>query len=344
MSASTFQVRRKTSQIGRLRNKMFSTKLYFWIVIIALSALTATAQNGGESVYTFLKLPVSGNSAAMGGAAIASGNLGANNIFANAAMIDSTVNRYASVNYADYIADINFGSAAYATKIDNLWSITGGVLFMNYGTFDYADEAGVLGGTFSANDCALYCAAIRQITKNFRASITTKTIFSHLERYHSWGIAFDFGMVYTFPQVGVVVSATSQNVGFQCTPYTGSHREPLPLCIQVGASKLLEYAPLRFSVTLTELQSRLDEDNATNLADHFVLGLELFPKSTVSVKAGFNAQRHNDLRMSNASRAAGFSFGADVRLRRFAVSYSRACYGAAASINMFTVEAFLREW
>ena len=319
-------------------------KIISAILALLITTLTATAQNGGESVYTFLKLPVSGNSAALGGAAISGGNLGANNLFANAAMIDSTVDRYVSVTYAAYIADINFGSAAYSAKIDSLWSIAGGVLFMNYGSFDYADEAGVLGGTFSANDCAIYCAAIRQITKNFRASITTKTIFSHLEQYHSWGIAFDFGMVYTFPQVGVVVAATAQNVGFQCTPYTGSHREHLPLCIQVGASKLLEYAPLRFSVTLTELQTRLDEDNATNLADHFVLGLELFPKSTVSAKVGFNTQRHNDLRMSNASRAAGFSFGADVRLRRFAVSYSRACYGAAASINMFTVEAFLREW
>ena len=319
-------------------------KIISAILALVITTLTATAQNGGESVYTFLKLPVSGNSAALGGAAISGGNLGANNLFANAAMIDSTADRYASVTYADYIADINFGSAAYSAKIDSLWSIVGGVLFMNYGSFDYADEAGVLGGTFSANDCALYCAAIRQITKNFRASITTKTIFSHLEQYHSWGIAFDFGMVYTFPQVGVVVAATAQNVGFQCTPYTGSHREHLPLCIQVGASKMLEYAPLRFSATLTELQTRLDEDNATNLADHFVLGLELFPKSTVSAKVGFNTQRHNDLRMSNASRAAGFSFGADVRLKRFAVSYSRACYGAAASINMFTVEAFLREW
>lgn len=319
-------------------------KIISAILALLITTLTATAQNGGESVYTFLKLPVSGNSAALGGAAISGGNLGANNLFANAAMIDSTADRYASVTYADYIADINFGSAAYVAKIDSLWSIAGGVLFMNYGSFDYADEAGVLGGTFSANDCAIYCAAIRQITKNFRASITTKTIFSHLEQYHSWGIAFDFGMVYTFPQVGVVVAASAQNVGFQCTPYTGSHREHLPLCLQVGASKMLEYAPLRFSATLTELQTRLDEDNATNLADHFVLGLELFPKSVVSVKAGFNVQRHNDLRMSNASRAAGFSFGADVRLKRFAVSYSRACYGAAASINMFTVEAFLREW
>ena len=314
------------------------------ILALIIISLSATAQNGGESVYTFLKLPVSGNSAAMGGAAIASGNLGANNLFANAAMIDSAADRYVAVNYADYIADINFGSAAYTAKIDSLWSVAGGALFMNYGTFDYADEAGVLGGTFSAKDCAIYCSAIRQITKNFRASITTKTIFSHLERYRSWGIAFDFGMVYTLPQAGVVIACTAQNVGFQCTPYTGSQRAPLPLCLQVGASKMLENAPLRFSVTLTELQSRLDEDNAANLADHFVLGLELFPKSTVSVKAGFNAQRHNDLRMSNASRAAGFSFGADVRLKRFAVQYSRACYGAAASINMFTLEGFLREW
>lgn len=335
-----------------MNNSIFYTQKYelctmkvFWILsFFILGTAKIFAQTGGESVYTFLKLPVCSNSAAMGGATIASGNLGANNIFSNAAMIDTLNDRYAALNYADYIADINFGTAAYCAKIDTLWSVAGGVQFMNYGSFDYADEAGMLGGTFSAKDCAIYCAAIRQITKNFRASITTKTIFSHLEQYHSWGIAFDFGMVYTFSQVGMVVAATAQNVGFQCTPYTGSHREPLPLCIQVGASKMLEYAPLRFSVSLTELQSRLDEDNATNIADHFVLGLELFPKSTVSAKAGFNVQRHNDLRMSNASRAAGFSFGADVRLRRFAVSYSRACYGSAASINMFSVEAFLREW
>ena len=318
-------------------------KFLLTILLIVVTTFSATAQNGGESVYTFLKLPVSGNSAALGGAAIATGNLGANFLFTNASVIDSTYDRYAALNYADYIADINFGSAAYVAKINNLWSVAGGVLFMNYGSFDYADEAGIIGGTFSAKDCAIYCSAIRQITKDLRASITTKTIFSHLEHYHSWGIAFDFGAFYNLDDIGVTIAATALNVGFQCSPYTGSNREPLPLCIQIGASKILQHAPLRFSATVTELQSRLDEDNATNLADHFVLGVELFPKSTVSVKTGFNVQRHNDLRMSNASRAAGFSFGADVRLKRFAVQYSRACYGAAASINMFTAEIFLRE-
>ena len=318
-------------------------KFLLSIFFVVATAFAAIAQNGGERVYTFLKLPVSSNSAALGGAAIATGNLGANSLFSNAAMIDSTYDRYAALNYADYIADINYGSAAYSAKINNLWSVAGGVLFMNYGSFDYADEAGILGGTFSAKDCAIYCAAIRQITKNLRTSVTTKAIFSHLERYHSWGIAFDFGAVYSLENIGVTIAATANNVGFQCSPYTGSNREALPLCLQVGASKILQHAPLRFSATVTELQSRLDEDNATNIADHLVLGVELFPKSTVSAKAGFNIQRHNDLRMSNASRAAGFSFGADVRLRRFAVQYSRACYGSAASINMFTAEIFLRE-
>ena len=203
-------------------------KIFLTILTTIITVFAVSAQNGGESVYTFLKLPVSGNSTALGGASIAAGNLGANYLFTNASMIDSTYDRYASLNYADYIADINFGSAAYAAKINNLWSVAGGVLFMHYGSFDYADEAGILGGTFSAKDCAIYCAAIRQITKDLRASVTTKAIFSHLERYRSWGIAFDFGVVYNLDNIGVTIAATANNVGFQCSPYTGSNREPLP--------------------------------------------------------------------------------------------------------------------
>lgn len=319
-------------------------KILLTILTFATAAITATAQTGGESVYSFLKLPVGSNAAALGGAAVASGNLGANNVFSNAAMIDSTADRYAALNYADYIADINFGSAAYCASLNNVWSMAGGVQFVNYGSFDYADEAGILGGTFSAKDYAIYVSGIRQVVSHLRTSVTLKTIFSHLETYKSWGMAFDFGAVYNFDNIGLTLAATANNVGFQCSPYTGGEREPLPLCIQVGASLLLEHAPLKFSATFTDLQSRIHSDFGRNLADHLVVGLELFPKSTVSVKTGMNVRRHNDLSVHGTTPFAGFSIGADVRLRRFAVQYSRTCYGAAASINMFTAELFLRQF
>ncbi|MBO7141911.1 MAG: type IX secretion system protein PorQ [Bacteroidales bacterium] len=319
-------------------------KVFLIISFLIIGTAKIFAQTGGESVYTFLQLPVCGNSAAMGGAVVSGGNLGANHLFGNAAMIDTLHDRYASLNYADYIADINFGTAAYCAKIDSLWSVAGGVQFMSYGSFDYADEAGVLGGTFTAKDHAIYVAGIRQITKRLRASVTLKTIFSHLETYKSWGMAFDLGLAYNIEEQGIVIGATVRNLGWQCRPYTGGHREPLPLDIQLGASKMLLHAPLRFSLTCTNLQSRLDSSFMTNVADHLVFGVELFPKSVVSAKAGFNVLRHNDLSVSGATPFAGFSIGADVRLRRFAVQYSRVCYGAAASINMFTAELFLREF
>ena len=54
-----------------------------------------------------------------------------------------------------------------------------------------------------------------------------------------------------------------------------------------------------------------------------------------------NVMAHNDLYVTDGSVFPGFSFGVDVRLKRFSVQYSRQCVSPAASANMFTVELMI---
>ncbi|MCQ2975983.1 MAG: type IX secretion system protein PorQ [Bacteroidales bacterium] len=312
------------------------------ITFLILFCVKTYSQIGGEYVYTFMNIPMGGNNAALGGGGICSGNQGVNYLFSNPAMIDSSMNKNIAVNYVDYISDIHFGSFAFTYHLLKNWNFSTGVLFANYGTFESTNEAGIQSGTFYAKDQAIYLSVSRNIIKNLDVAISLKTIFSHLETYKSWGIAFDFGLHYYLPQLGINIGGVVKNLGFQIKPYTNSNREKLPLNIQIGASKILNHAPLQFLLIFNNLQHpQLSDEFSQSLANHLILGLELFPKSTVSVKAGMNILQHNELRVSSTSPFPGFSFGADVKLKRFSVQYSRACYSAAASINMFTVEVFL---
>ena len=108
-----------------------------------------------------------------------------------------------------------------------------------------------------------------------------------------------------------------------------------------AVSKQLLHAPLKFSLTAHNLQQpKLDKTPLTSFADHFIVSLELFPEGVFSVKTGFNFLSHNDMYISGMSPFPGFSLGADLRLKRFSVQYSRQCIAFSQNSNLFTAEIF----
>ncbi len=310
------------------------------LLIVSAALHTALAQQGGECVYPFLGIPASANYAGMGGYTPSAAITGPNQALANPALTDTLCHASVSANTVSYAAGIHYGSAMYSQRI-GLWQLTAGAMVLNYGTLTETDEAANELGTFSCRDAMILVSASRPVMENLRAGVSAKYIISSMETYRSQGVALDMGLYYKIPSQLMAIGMAVQNLGHQLTTYSGT-REKLPLDIRIGISKQLKHAPLRFSATIHDInRPKLDDDPATSIADHLILGAEIFPEGVFSLKGGFNFQLHNDLYVTDSSPFPGFSFGFDVRLSRFSVQYSHQCISPAAGANMFSLELFI---
>lgn len=308
-----------------------------------LIGIAAFGQIGGDNVYPFLGLSTSCNYASTGGACPSVDIPGVNALNSNPALIDTTDNLTAALNMVSYVADIGYGSALFGGRVGKTM-LVGGAELVNYGDFTMTDETATELGSFRCRDYLIMASVSRHIIDSvpLTAGVSMKTIISSMETYRSTGVALDFGLRYYFQKQKITVGLSVLNFGCQLTSYSDDTRETLPLDIRLGVSKQLLHAPLRFSLTAHNLQRpKLADDFWRSLANHLIFSAELFPEGVVSVKGGFNIMAHNDLYVTDGSVFPGFSFGVDVRLRRFSVQYSRQCVSPAASANMFTVEMML---
>ena len=129
-----------------------------------------------------------------------------------------------------------------------------GLTYLNYGTFTETDISGVITGTFRASEYAFSMIYSREIDSSFSIGINFKPVLSYLERYTSFGFAFDIGANWhnrnNLFSAGVVI----KNAGYQITTYAGEPHQKLPFEIQAGISQRLAYAPFRFSLTIRHLE------------------------------------------------------------------------------------------
>ena len=78
------------------------------------SSYLTNAQVGGKYAYQFLNLTTSPRMAALGGKNITNYDYDPTQALVNPATINPSMDNHLSVNYVNYIGDVNYGSAAYA--------------------------------------------------------------------------------------------------------------------------------------------------------------------------------------------------------------------------------------
>ena len=75
------------------------------------------AQIGGKHVYNFLNLASGPRQSALGGKVITLYDYDPSAAMLNPASINPEMHNQVSLNYANYIADVNYGTATYAIRI-----------------------------------------------------------------------------------------------------------------------------------------------------------------------------------------------------------------------------------
>ncbi len=343
---------------------MLVNKIYFLSFLLIFPFLfggNAKAQICGRYAYSFLEKPVSARVAALGGntAAIRDGdiNLG----LVNPSLINKEMHNDISLAYVDFFSDINYGFVQYGHTFDKIGSFVGSMQYYNYGTFDYADEAGNTQGTFTASDAALTIGWGRELDSSFSIGAAGKLIYSHYESYTSFGFAVDVAGSYR-TKSGWEMSLIARNIGMQMTTYVSGVRDPLPFDLQYTITKRLDHVPFRFSVIYDHIEKwNLYYEDPTNpsggvdpvtgdpvyktglakfgdnLMRHIIIGGEFYIGKNVILRGGYNYRRRQELKMNDKLGMVGFSWGVGIRVYKFKINYSRSTFHLVGSPNYFSI-------
>jgi hypothetical protein len=326
------------------------------LIFISLTIFISSSfsQTGGDNVYEFLNLTHSGLISSLGGTNVSLQGNNLNLAYHNPALLNSVMGKSLALNYTNYLAGINYGLAMYSRSYPGIGNFAAGITYLNYGSFTESDPSGIITGDFSAAEYALSIIYSREIDSLFTMGITFKPVLSQLEKYISFGFAFDIGASWHNPgklfSAGIVV----KNAGYQVTTYAGESRQNLPFEIQAGVSQRLAHAPFRFSLTLKHLEkydlthqynepladagSKSSSAEFTeNLMRHAILGIELIPHKNFYISAGYNYQRRRELQVESNVSTVGLSWGFGINTSLMDIEFGRATYHLAGSSNTFSL-------
>lgn len=339
---------------------MFKSCLIFTFSVFL--ALQGFSQDGGTNTFEFLNLPGNSRVATMGGVNVSNYDNDVNFVLSNPALLTNNMNRQLSLNYINYLSDINFGYVSYAHEFENAGMFAAGMQYINYGLFLHTDENGEILGDFVPSEYSFNIYYSKKIFDKLNFGAALKTIYSSFFTHFSSGIALDLGAVYYDVENLFSAGLVVKNLGTQIKPYTEGNYEPLPFDIQLGFTKGLEHAPFRFSVTFHNLlnwnlsyKSVFDsdfnigaqptegnffnklEDIGDEIMRHVVLGVELVPSESFFISLGYNYRRRAELALSTMPKLVGMSIGAGLRLEKINLSYGVASYHLAGTSNHLSV-------
>ncbi|MBP4142778.1 type IX secretion system protein PorQ [Flavobacterium sp. P4023] len=328
------------------------TLLYVLLFICTVSY----SQIGGKYTYQFLNLITSPRQASLGGKVITIYDEDVNQAQFNPATINTEMHNHLALNYGSYFKEVTYGTASYAYTYDqHLQTFQAGINYVNYGSFDGYDENGLSTNTFTGSEIAVsfgYAYNIPFTAIHLGAS--AKLISSNLETYHSFGGALDIGALYVDEANDINWALAIRNIGTQFSTYNDVN-EKLPLEIIAGVSQELENVPIRWHLTLENLQqwkiAFANPERAETAIDgkvtaekvsffnnalrHVIMGIELFPKKTFNLRLGYNFRRAEELRILEQRNFSGVSLGFGLKLNKLKFNYSYSKYTLAGNTSLF---------
>lgn len=314
------------------------------------------SQIGGKFVYQFLNLVTSPRQAALGGKTITIYDEDVNQALYNPATINPDMDNHLALNYGNYFGELSYGTASYAYTYDrHLQTFQVGVNYVNYGNFEGYDDNGLYTNQFTGSEIALSFGYSYNVpNSNLFLGANGKLISSSLESYNSIGGAVDIGAVFIDEPNDVNWALVIRNIGTQFTTYS-STQEKLPIDIMLGVSQELENVPIRWHLTLDNLQqwniAFTNPNQAQNSIDgsatekkvsvfgnalrHVIFGAELFPKKSFNLRLGYNFRRAEELLILEQRNFSGLSMGFGLKMNKLKFNYSYSKYTLAGNTSLF---------
>ncbi|MBX2907305.1 MAG: type IX secretion system protein PorQ [Taibaiella sp.] len=343
----------KNAFVGGSNNKA-AKALLLGLAITGSSSLLAQV-TGGQFAFEFLRLSNSPRVSALGGISVANPSPDISLAVQNPALMRPGLHNQLQLNYNGLYAGMSSSNLNYGYHSEKLnTSFVGGLQYMNYGNFKNTTAAGTVEGDFKAVDYAFSFGASRSYGEHWRYGANVKFAHSALYNVRASAAMIDVGVNYydtaSLWDIGVV----AKNMGVMLDKYTDVNpAEPIPFDLQFGVSKQFKHLPLRLfstihhlyewdirysnpeDVTANTLLGTTDSNQKTKryfankLFRHFIFGAEITLGKKVTVTGAYNVLRRNEMALQTVKGVAGFSFGVNVDLNKFIITYGRSYYHIA---------------
>ena len=331
------------------------------IFVFLFNSITVFAQVGGESVFNFLNISSSANQTALGGKNLTLTS-DINQPVWNPATINQDMSAQINFNYLNFLTDINYYSTSFVHYIDRrTGSIHSNLTYVDYGKFIAANEEGLETGTFKAYDMSFSVGYAYNFPKtDIYVGSNLKLIQSKIENYSSFAAAVDIGFIYYSDDNPISVALSLRNIGHQFIAFD-EITEKLPFEILLGASYKLENVPLKWHLTIDNLQQwQIAKSNPSNtLTDingnetvesisfvdnafrHLVIGAELFPEKNFNLRMGYNFRKSKEFSLLNTRSFAGITAGFGLKMNKIKLNYAFSKYHPVSNTHTFSLNLYL---
>ena len=248
--------------------------------------------------------------------------------FSNPALLSHS-NKNISLNYLNYILDINSTSILYSDSVKYIGSFGFGVKYFSHGKFDSYDALGNSLGSFNPKE---FIISLGKSIKFKKISIGTNFKFFNSKMYensHS-GIIIDLGMIYVpNSQKQFSLGSVIKNFGI----ILNTEKKEIPFMILIGSTFKPDYMPLRFS--LTYMRSNIKYDN-------IIIGSEILLSKFINVQVGYNQKIGSGFSIPFSKKLNGLSYGFELLLKKFNINYSKSVLNPISGSNCISISFNLK--
>ena len=308
-------------------------KVVFFALFLALTASLKAQES--ETTCNFLRLPMSAHVSSLGGDNISIPDDDASLLFHNPALISNVTDKSLALSYMNYMEGVNVGGATFVKAWGEraTWGVQ--AMYIDYGEMKQTTADNVQIGEVSAKEVMVGATLSYLLTDRIAGGVSTKLISSHIAGYSALAVGVDLGLNYYDDETLLSVAAVARNLGGQVKAFEDEF-EKLPFDLQLGVSRQLVGAPLRFSATMTRLNSWDDR-----FINHLVVGADLLLSQQIFLAAGYNFRRADEMKISDgegeSSHGAALSLGAGLQLERFKLQVAYANYHVSTASLLFNV-------
>lgn len=312
-----------------------------------------------------MKFPASPQVAALGGINLTNESKDISLAFANPAQLDSVMHTQMATNFNALYAGVKNVHWMLGYRSKQLQTnFAAGIMYFDYGATQQTDAAGNIEGVYRPRDFVLQIQASREYMSRWKYGVSLKYLSSNYGPYRSSAIAADVGVLYRDTANLLQASIVAVNMGGQLKRYNPAEPEELPFDLQVGISKRLAKAPIRFSATAHHLH-RFDilyNDTVFNnnngfenasakkitldkLFQHFIFSTQILIGERVEVTAAYNILRAKELKVSTGGNGlTGFSLGVGVLFSKLQLRYSRSYFQNNTAYNQLGLTMPLNQY
>lgn len=320
--------------------------LLFLGAVIFIQVVGFSQFNGNYS-FDFLDAGFNARVAASGGSNVSFRDDDVNFFQYNPALLNAKMHKTASINFVPYFADVKATSVAYADQIKGFGSVGASLNYISYGKFKGFDESGNQTADFTSNSTVFALSHARQ-SGNFSFGVNLKFAGSSIANYGSFGTFIDLGGAFVHPKQELVIGLAIRNVGFILKNYTFGSESTMPLNAVLGISFKPKHAPIRISVTASQLNNPTFGEQKLPVAQailrHFSLGSELLLGKGFHIRAGYNFQQRGELSTETKVGAAGLYLGAMIKVKMIQVAYTWGAYSVKGGTHFLTLNVDINQF